>query len=283
MAAVTSRLEIMKRVAKGQCAVFMGASITSTASTAATSTSNYNSINLLPNSIGGTFGTTQAGLAGPATLSGIYGNFFSYITQSNSTRACSIVRAYKLGTLNLAATGDQFTHDAATFPILRDNWNGANQPVNLIPFIQITTALTTTAAAFQLQTNAGAAGYTNQAGSSVIGTKTFTMPSATTAVGSGFILRLENGDSAIRDINQIKVTTAAATGAADVWGLELLDYTVSHIATAAMTDSLNTGLYLAPINPGVATSGTATSFLTLAGTTATATTGVMISLAVLTT
>jgi hypothetical protein len=283
MAAIISRLEAMKRIARGQCAINLGISVASSATTAAATTSNYNTLNLLPNSIGGTFGTTQASLAGPSSISGTYGNFFTYMQTNNTARAGCIVRAYKLGTLNLAATGNQFTHDAATFPVLRTDWNGASQPVNLIPFIHITTALTTTAAAFQLQTNAGTAGYTNQAGSSVIGTKTFTMPSATTALGSGFILKLENGDYAIRDINQIKVTTASATGTADVWGLELFDFCVSGYTSAVTTDNMNTGLYMAPVNPAVATSGTATSFLTFAGTAASSTVITGLNISILTT
>lgn len=265
MAAITSRFDAIKRIAKGQAAVYLGLTVNGSG-TAAAANSNFNTSALLPNVIGGTLGTTQQSIPGQHTLSGTYVNFVSFIYQNNTTRTTHVARIYKLGTLNLAATGDQFTHDSATFPITRTDWTGSSQPVTLIPIICVTTALTTTAAAFQLQTNAGAAGYTDQDGNATIGTKTFTMPSATTAVGSTYVLKLETGDIGVRDINQIKVTTAAATGAADVWGMEIFDCGQQGLQAAALTDAINSGYLLDVITAGSATSGTATTFLTLVST-----------------
>lgn len=170
---------------------------------------------------------------------------------------------YKIGTVNLAATGNQLTHDAATFPVLRTRWGAASQAVPLIPLLQITTATTTTAPVLRLRTAGGAAGYVNQDGTSVIATKTMTMPAAATANGSTYIWRLEDGDVAVQDITNVEVTTAGATGAATVWGLELLHTPHTwQIYEVTNHDSLYGGLSYANLAPAVATSGTATAILT---------------------
>lgn len=167
---------------------------------------------------------------------------------------------YKIGTLDMTATGDKFTHDTATFPVTRTILGAATTAVPLIPLVQVTTTLATTAAVFRLRTVGGAAGYTNQDNTGVVGTKTMTMPSATTVAGSTYIFRLEDGDSAVLDISNIEVTTAATAGAATIWGFEMLTSTnTPGIFQATGQDCLYGGLAASDMSPAVATSGTATA------------------------
>lgn len=169
---------------------------------------------------------------------------------------------YKIGTLNFAATGDQFTHDAATFPILRSYFGQASQPVPLIPILQVTTQVTTTEPRFRLQTNAGGAGYVNQAGTSVVGTYTMGLKNMPKATSFAMIMPLETNDAAVRDITQIRIDTAASAGAAAIWGFEPLMHMGSFESrTFAWRDAVFGGMGMMPYNPGAATSGTATSFL----------------------
>jgi hypothetical protein len=171
---------------------------------------------------------------------------------------------YKIGTLNLAATGNQLTHDAATFPILRTRFGAASTAIPLIPLVTITTLTATTAPIFQLKTNAGAAGYTNQDGSSVIGTKSFTFPSTGTTVNSTYIIRPEDGDSAVRDINQINVSAAGTAGAATVWGFEALAcLQVPTGAYGCLHDTFFAGMLANHLEAGLATSGTAVASLVM--------------------
>lgn len=169
---------------------------------------------------------------------------------------------YKFGTLSLSATGDRFTHDAATFPVTRTIMGVANTAVPLIPLVQITTASATTAPVFRLRTVAGAAGYTNQDGAGVVGTKTMTMPAATTNAGSTFFFRLESGDSAVTDISAVEVTTAGTAGAATIWGLEILSSPhINGLYEVPAHDVLYGGLGMNDLSPAVATSGTASAVL----------------------
>lgn len=184
---------------------------------------------------------------------------------NNGARAVVLCRVYKIGTLNLAATGNQFTHDSATFPLLRTEFGEASKPISLLPMLTLTTALTTTAAVLRLRNNTGpAAGYTDQDGNSVTGTTDFTYPSTTTAVGSSYFPILENGDSGVRDISNIDVTTAAATGAADVWGVELIAPLPVTVANGLVfADGVMSSLLACDLAPAVATSGTVTSGLAI--------------------
>ena len=100
------------------------------------------------------------------------------------------------------------------------------------------------------------------------GTKTFTYPSATTALGSAFVLKLEENDSAIQDILQINVGTAGSAGAASIYGFE--PYACGGHNGAGNNQpwlrDTTLGPYSIPnIAAGTATSGTATSFLGFLG------------------
>jgi hypothetical protein len=179
-------------------------------------------------------------------------------------RATYLAYFYKIGTLVLTATGNQFTHDAATFPVTRTQFGAATKPVALVPLLYITTATTTTAAQFILKNSAPSAGYTNQDGATITGTKTHTLPAAATAVSSAYILRLEEGDSAVQDVTQIDITVAASAGAASVYGVELLAPLGTLAGPAAfISEALLGGLHLNDLRPAAATSGSVTSFLGL--------------------
>lgn len=220
--------------------------------TAANSTSGNISQILTYNSIGSTLYSTlqdipiQGGLTGsPLRLKG-------FSVNSNRSTPVVLVRTYKIGTVNLA-TGT-FTHDATTFPINKTQM-GTSQALDLIPMIQITTAPATTAPAFTFT-------YTNQAGASVTGTVTTTLPSATAAVGSCYLMRLEVGDSGVQDITAMSFSATGTAGAATIWGLEQYALANTYNATAAGSkNAVLKGISIPNINPGTATSGTATSQL----------------------
>lgn len=169
---------------------------------------------------------------------------------------------YKIGTLNLAATGNQFTHDTATFPITRTYYGQATQPVDLIPIIQISTATTTTAAQLVISNVAATNGYIDTSGSTVVGTQTMTMPNIATKLNSSYLMLLNAGATGIRDITNINVTVAASAGTANVWGMEIISPTGAPISNFGfMHDSITGGINMANLQPGAATTGTATSFL----------------------
>jgi hypothetical protein len=258
---VATRDDILKQMARGKMEVFFGNSVTSSAGTAAGSSSGFLAMTISGQSIGSTYPTTIQEFQTPAGITADTFNILNFQSPTVAGRGSGIARIYKVGTLNLTATGDQFTHDAATFPVTRTEMNVASTALQLIPFIQVTTALTGFAAAFQLQTNAGGAGYKNQVGTSVIGTKTFTFPSATTAVGSSYFLTMNDADYACTDIIQIKVTTAATAGACDVFLFEDLGLCQGQTAGASIYDNVvGSGVRLTNTTPAVATSGTATSY-----------------------
>lgn len=260
MAQLTGRADIFKRMAKGQgysTFTMMGAPGNPTGGS---TNSGFYTMTLMSNNIGTTEPNTKQTIPLPTGLTRL--RIVEFYHANNNVGQNFLARFYKLGTLNLAATGDQFTHDSATFPLLRTQFGAASQPVTLIPLLQISTATTTTAAQLQLQTNAGAAGYTNQDGSTVIGGKTFILPSATTAIHSTLLLWLNDGDTGVQDINQIKVAVAAAAGAANVWGMEVIAAsTTPQASTASADDLVFSGLSLQDILPAAPTSGTLTSFL----------------------
>ena len=216
---------------------------------------------LTANLVGTTYpGTLVSMQIPPAPPQPLFTTIASSVTASG--RPAFFVRFYLLGTLNLAATGNQFTHNAATFPLLRTQLGVASQPITLLPMIYITTATATTAPIFRLRTVAGAAGYVNQLGNSIVGTRTMTMPLAATVAQSGFIIRLEAGDSGIQNITNIEVTTAGSAGAASIYGIELLSpFNQLNSGWLHKNDQMFGGLSMVDLVPAVATSGTVTSIL----------------------
>lgn len=260
--AITDRTDIMTKLAAGK-GVF-GYTLSAGGITASTgvAASGHFTGQLRANGIGSTMPSTL--VSWPQPSSSLPDHVMLMATgalNSNSSTGNFIGFLYKLGTLNLAATGDQFTHDAATFPVTRTAM-GATAAIPLIPLVQITTATATTAPVFRLRTAGGAAGYVDQANNSVVGVKTMTMPAAATAAGSTFVFRLEEEDSSVLDITNIEVTTAGTAGAATIWGLEILSSVhVPNLYETYASDLLFGSLRHADLTPGTATSGTATTIL----------------------
>lgn len=263
--AITSRQGIFDNISRGKGLTipFVGVS-ESNISTAGLSGGNFVA-HFFPNAVGSTVYATIQGFPTPAGMPSPTRLLQFTATAGLTGVSFALVRAYLVGTLNLAATGNQFTHDAATFPILK-NQMGASSALNLFPLLVVTTATTTTAPAFIVKDSGGTAGYKNQAGSGVVGTKTFTFGNAATAVGTSMVLKLEDGDSAVQDITQIDVTIASSTGAASL-------YLCETYAVAASGTQLFPGIATPAFNPpslpniaaGTATSGTATAPLVVLG------------------
>jgi len=243
-----------------------------TTTTAAVAASGFQTFRIMASAIGSTFPSSFQQLPLPPALSTNLNLGLAACTLS-AARTVWLAYFYKLGTLDLTGTGNKFTHDAATFPVLRKQFGQASQPLTLMPLVIVTTALTTTAATFLIRNHTGpAAGYTNQDGTSVTGTQLFTFPSATTTLNSGFVPILELtggggatfGDSGVQDISNIDIQTSASVGACDIWGVEYLSPLAnSSLNQFAFNDAIMSGFNPVDLAPAVATSGTAVSRLAL--------------------
>lgn len=232
--------------------------------TAAAATSGSTSVVLYWNSVGTTLWSTLVDQRYPTTTAPLRATSL----QINATRPVTyfLGRLYEIGDLNLTTSTSEFTHHSATFPMLANRFGQASQPVDLIPLISVTTATTVTAAAFTID-------YTKDGGS-VTGTTTHTMPAAATAIGSTFVLPLEEGDSTVRDITNINITTTSTVGAAKIWGLKPICFSSTPYAVVSHSRNLlSRPTSLPSISPATATSGTATSHLVIGsfGTSATTT------------
>lgn len=245
--------DIYKQQARGKSVTRLGIALTNPAVTAAGATSGFFTLGFSGNTIGTTFPNTFGEFAIPTGITGDLINLASFTNLSSNIRGSAYLRLYKVGTVSLTATGNQFTHDTATFPLLRSEFGVSNKAQALWPIIQVTTALTTTAAIFTFD-------YTDQDGNATTGTRTFTFPSATTAVSSAFFLPLEHGDWACRDISAINITTASATGAATIWLAEEIEPSTNVFNGPISSDYFfGYGLKNANQTPAVATTGTVTT------------------------
>lgn len=242
-------------------------SANSSTSTNANANSGFTPFTISFNNIGTTLPSTRASFPLPPNLpSDLFVNLFQANHQNITFRTTYLAWFYLIGTVDLANAAavpyDGFTHDAAWSGTLRRTVLGvADTPITMFPVMQITTATATTAPAFILKTTAGAAGYVNQDNSNVIGTKTFTCPAAATAIGSTYLLKLEADDSGIEDLTQISVTTKGTTGAATIWGVELLAPAQMASGYNAVSDTLVGGIRMNSLKPAVASTGTVTSRL----------------------
>lgn len=261
MADATTLHEILEKLARKGFYIPSYAQ-TQAAGTAAGATSGFFNMVPLWNRIGTTLPGTRVAppyLTAPDD-STVLAQAYGY---GNQSRGLWLGWTYLLGTLNLAATGNQFTHDAATFPVLRTRMGQASQPVPLWPLVYVTTATSVVAPQFRLRNVAGTDGYVDQDGNTVVGTKVFTCPAAATAIQSGFMLPLEIGDYAIRDIVSIETTVAGTTGAMSVFGFEPICPLYSASASSFMGGVDTIGEFLNPsdIRPAVATAGTVVASL----------------------
>jgi hypothetical protein len=250
-------------IAQGKGFMSLHNGLLSGATSTATAGSGHFSGEICANTIGTTLPATLAGFPMPPYTSPARLTHMQMTGANNGAPGAGyLAMLYKLGTQVLTATGDQFTHDAATFPVLRTMYGQASQPVDLIPLIQITTATSVTAPVLKMVNVAATTGYKNQAGNNVNGTKTWTAPLAATATNTTQSLMLEDGDSGITDLTSLQTTMASTTGAATIWGMEILA-PAGHpsINSSLAYDSLTAGLNLQDLTPAVATSGTATAVL----------------------
>jgi hypothetical protein len=245
--------DIYQSLTQSGCRWCLNLGTTTTATTAATATTGFFSFQLIGNSIGSTW---------PNTLQSLSANGSPLVSlQSTNTvgRGGTIALIYKIGTLNFSTVGNGFTHDTATFPLLRDELNTLNQPQAYLPFLKITTAITGTAPIIRLQTSAGGAGFVDQDGANVIGTTSITVPIS--VIGSCYFLPLNNA-TATQDIIQIRIDTAATTGVAEVYMYEEIAINQTIVAGAGVYDVIGgSGLNITTTVPAIATTGSVVSSL----------------------
>lgn len=268
--AITTRAGFQQALAEGKGIMSPVLGFATGAVTAAAAGSGFFTCQVSWNSIGTTFASTLVGYQYQPTTSAI--NMACVQLASSAARALYLVRLYRFGTQVLTSTGDQFTRDSWTAPLTRTQFGASAQPLTLTPLILTTTALTVTAAVVTLKTAAGGTGYVDQDGNNVVGTRTFTFPSSTTAIQSAYIMRLEVGDSGVRDIVACQTNTAATAGAASIYGVEwLASIPVGSTSLANVSDHLFGGLDMCDIQPAATTSGSLTqTYLAVLGIGATA-------------
>lgn len=262
MALITTWSQAIQNIALGRGCFAPTVPVTTGAGTAGAAASGFFSAHLSANVLTTTLPATPVGFPLPPVTDDLLSIFCAGECSANGFGSW-LAWFYRFGTVDLTATGDKMTRDSWTAPVTRTQFGATVQPLTLVPLLYITTATTTTAAVMLMKTAAGAAGYKNQDGTTVVGTATMTMPAAATAVQSGFIIRLEAGDSGVQDITKVNVTTAASAGAASVYGVELIaPIPGAYINGLSQYDSLFSVLSPQNLVAGAPTSGSFTqSFL----------------------
>ncbi len=258
--AIATRDDIFKNIARGKGVLNLGRTIGHSASTtAAAAASGFLSVGINWNLQGTAVPSTPVTFGNPPATDELLLMQHGQYAGSGS-RAGYLALIYRFGTLALNATGDQFTHDS-TFTSLHRTRYGMTEDVELVPIVYITTATTTSAPVFRLRTVAGGAGYTNQVSGAKVGTKTMTMPAAATTINSAFVIRLEDGDTSVRNISNIEVTNAGNAGAAIVVGAELLCPIQQFSGELGYKDNLFGGLSLPDLMPAVPDAGEVIAWL----------------------
>ena len=266
MPTLTGRDVIFTNMASGLGMDTPTNTLSGVAGTAAAAGSGFLSAGLSTNTIGTTYPATLVGIQLPP---GLTAALRLVLAQSASNQALPNFLAYfyNMGTVDLANAAatpyDGFTADAGvTYPLLRTKYTATSQAITLIPMCYITTDTATTAPVFDLQTAAGAAGYVDQDGNSTVGTATMTMPAAATVAQSGYIIRLQPGDTGVRSISAVRVTTKGTAGAARIFGVEILaGITIPSTSWTQLDDLAFSGLALPDLRPATPTAGTLTSYL----------------------
>jgi hypothetical protein len=272
--AITTRNQVFTNLAQGLgywCPIDAGGGPPGNTGAAVIASGNL-SLQIWANAIGTAQTSGAFTLTGFQLPAGLPAQLVPTLQFVRGAAACGWVlcRLYRFGTLNLAASAntDCFTHDSTFTSLSRTQLGQATQTITLTPIVVVTTTLTTTAAVLQLTGAAGSgSGYVNQNGVSQTGNlaTNFTFPSTTTAVGSAFVLRLNNGDSGVQNITHVNLPTAAGAGAASVYGMEVLATIPNPTATPipAAHDCLFGGFNLMDLTPATPNSGTVTSLLVL--------------------
>jgi hypothetical protein len=255
---LTTRDEVLLRILQGKSLFandFYRAS-TSTQTAAATNNGGLNAQLMFPNNQWANSPPAGTGIqlnAGTDTF-----RLVNIAVGTNSTtRGVFVCCAYRFGTLALNATGDKLTRDSWTGPVNRTQF-GVSTPITGWPIFICTTTETTTAPIFTISNVAANAGYKSQDGTVKVGTRTHTL-TTTFAAGTGLMLMVEDGDVSVRDITNVRCTTAGAVCAGEVWMIEPLFpvYSVSSGETS-IGDALFRTLALPPIRLGTPTSGSFT-------------------------
>lgn len=247
--AVTNLQGLFDLEASGKAVDTSYATDDSTNGTAAVGASGFMLSKFQWNILGTTRYTTLKGLPVPAGLTSPL-RLVNAVYGGNRLGTANISTIYKVGTLVFTSTGNQFTHDAATFPVNKKQM-GTSAAINGKLMMIITTATSTTAPIMTIN-------YTNQAGASITGTRTWTAPATTTAVAGVYQLPLEEGDTGAQDLASINISVASSAGAATIYLME------EHILLAGgagaginATRSPAIDSFSVPnLTPGTATSGT---------------------------
>jgi hypothetical protein len=238
-----SLTNLIKNQAKGKGNINLCLSTAASGLTAANSTSGYLFLNICGNVIDSIAGSLTSMNMPNENFIKVASNTHGVATQ----RVAYIVRLYKVGTCSLTSLGNIFVASGSQFP-LKHNEMGTTVDVSLIPIIYVNSSLSATAASFTIN-------YKNQLGSSITGTKIFTFPSATTALGSAFRLPLEDTDYAAQDITAINITTASVTGSATIYLMEIVSLVNSNYVSGTPVDYLVSCPMLQDRNPYVGATG----------------------------
>lgn len=258
---VATSADILIQQAAGKYVFRASNTAVTTASTAANATSGFVNMQFSGGNPGTTFPNTIASIEGPSNVASDW-MLLNLLASPVTGRHSGIGRIYRLGTCNFTALGEAFTPDAATFPLLRSEMGASNVPQSFIPIMQVTATTGGAAVQFQIRNAGSTAGYVNAQGTTVVGTKTFVFPSASTLVNSTYFLPLNDGDYSCRTITNIACTVSGANAFATIWLFEDLGIGQSLVAGAALTEQLyGSGLRVTQCAPATATSGTATSAL----------------------
>lgn len=261
MATIANRNEFIQQLARGRGMYHAGRrSSTGSNTTAAAAASGYITAHMWLGVQGVTHPTTLIGHQLPPTTEEIL--CAAHSVKFGTARPTILGWWYRFGTLNLAATGDRFTHDGTFTELRRTRYGEASKPIGLIPVVLISTATTVTAPVFRLRTAAAGTGYVDQDGNNVVGTKTMTMPAAATSINSCYIFRLEADDVSVRNIVAVEVTTAGTAGAAQVWGFEpLSSVTIIAVGGVGLEESLFGAFGPRDLQPAVPDAGSVTAHL----------------------
>lgn len=268
--AITTVKSVLIKMAQGKGVTIPYVTLATVAGTAAATASGGLNAEVAMNSLGTVYPGTLQSLTKPS--SGTNSLLVEGLNFANTSRHGWLGYFYLLGTVDLTATGDKFTHSSTFSSLQRTRMGVASQPINMMLIANVTTATSVTAPAFILKTVAGGSGYTDQSGNGVVGTLTFTFPAAATVINSSYWPMLEAGSSGVQDLLGVDVTIASTTGVLSMYGFEPLVPTfVLGAGQGHRFDAMYSGTNMVDMQPAVPNSGSVTSFLGILGNTGAAT------------
>lgn len=260
--ALTGNTDIILNLARGNGVLAFHCALANGTLTAGAAGCGYFSNSLNPATVGTTLPGTIQSLLQAGVNGNVNVNFFS--GGAGTVDEFSLCWIYQVGTVNLAATGDQFTH-SGTFTRLQRTIGGSTTNISYLAYIYITTATTVAAPVFTISTGGATAGYADQDGNAHTGTVTHTMPSATTAVQGLYNLMPNAGDTAFTDITQINVSAAGGAGAGTIYAVEPLCPNFGIGGYLGHADQVFGGIAPGYLNPATPDAGSVTSALVVMG------------------